>query len=360
MCGSNRATGGACGFAYAIASNALKGAIWGAVQGAIGGLVNGAVEYYEENGTLDGSGQHLLESTAQGFVEGTFSGTIDGVGSGALQFAKSPNSFCFIGGTFVLTSKGYKVIEEIRIGDKVLSTDPETGDTTEKTVLQTFERQTTEFVDVTIGGETYTTTPEHPFYVEGKDFVNASELEVGDKVVCYDTETDTTETKEVEEVHNYETDEPLTVYNFEVHEYHTYHVGEDGVLVHNGCKKAGGSSGPGNGNGHDVGQTSSVHGNSRTSTKPQHGYEIYDTDTGDVVKTGISGQQLNLNGTSPRANSQVNRLNRMYGEEKYSARVVINNMPNRAVALEWEKNNALSLWNAGNSMSIHQRPAPWR
>ena len=177
-----------------------------------------------------------MESTAQGFVEGTFSGTIDGIGSGALQFAKSPNSFCFIGGTFVLTSKGYKVIEEIRIGDKVLSTDPETGDTTEKIVLQTFERQTTEFVDVTIGDETYTTTPEHPFYVEGKDFVNASELEVGDKVVCYDTETDTTETKEVEEVHNYETDEPVTVYNFEVHEYHTYHVGEDGVLVHNGCK----------------------------------------------------------------------------------------------------------------------------
>ncbi len=35
-------------------------------------------------------------------------------------------------------------------------------------------------------------------------------------------------------------------------------------------------------------------------------------------------------------------------------------MPNRAVALEWEKNNALSLWNAGNSMSIHQRPTPWR
>ncbi len=188
-----------------------------------------------------------MESTAQGFVEGTFSGTIDGIGSGALQFAKSPNSFCFIGGTFVLTSKGYKVIEEIRIGDKVLATDPETGDTTEKTVLQTFERQTTEFVDVTIGDETYTTTPEHPFYVEDKDFVNASELKVGDKVVCYDTETDTTETKEVEEVHNYETDEPVTVYNFEVHEYHTYHVGEDGVLVHNDCKKPGGN-GSGGGN----------------------------------------------------------------------------------------------------------------
>lgn len=33
-----------------------------------------------------------------------------------------------------------------------------------------------------------------------------------------------------------------------------------------------------------------VHGNSKLSTKPQHGYEIYTMETGDVVKTGISGQ----------------------------------------------------------------------
>jgi len=58
-----------------------------------------------------------------------------------------------------------------------------------------------------------------------------------------------------------------------------------------------------------------VHGNSKLSTKPQHGYEIYNTETGDVVKTGISGQKLNLNGTSPRANSQVNKLNTSIGTQ---------------------------------------------
>ena len=230
------ATAGSCGFLYAVAAGALKGALIGAVTGAVGGLVTGAVEYYEENGTLDGSGKHILESVAVGFAQGAASGALEGGFGGALAYAKSPGSFCFTGGTLILTIYGYKLIEDIRIGDKVLSTDPETGETSEKTVLQTFERETTEFVDVTIDGETYTTTPEHPFYVEGKEFVNASELEVGDKVVCYDTETDTTETKEVEEVHSYETDEPVSVYNFEVHENHTYHVGEDGVLVHNSCK----------------------------------------------------------------------------------------------------------------------------
>ena len=230
------ATAGSGGFLYAVAFGALKGA----VAGAVGGLVTGAVEYYEENGTLDGSGQHIWETTMQGMTTGFIAGGVAGGTGELLKYAKSASSFCFVAGTLILTADGTCAIEDVKIGDKVLSTDPETGDTTEKTVLQTFERQTTEFVDVTIGGETYTTTPEHPFYVEGKDFVNASELEVGDKVVCYDTETDTTETKEVEEVHNYETDEPVTVYNFEVHEYHTYHVGEDGVLVHNGCKKPGG------------------------------------------------------------------------------------------------------------------------
>ena len=102
-----------------------------------------------------------------------------------------------------------------------------------------------------------------------------------------------------------------------------------------------------------------VHGNSKLSTKPQHGYETYNIETGDVVKTGISGQKLNLDGTSPRANSQVNKLNASSGEQIYGARVVEGYMPNRQAALTWERANALRLWEAGNSMFLHQRPRPW-
>lgn len=32
---------------------------------------------------------------------------------------------------------------------------------------------------------------------------------------------------------------PITVYNFEVEDYHTYYVGTDGVLVHNACGDTG-------------------------------------------------------------------------------------------------------------------------
>jgi hypothetical protein len=77
------------------------------------------------------------------------------------------------------------------------------------------------------------------------------------------------------------------------------------------------------------------------------------------VKTGISGQRLNKNGTSPRANSQVNKWNKNEGSIKFEAKVVKTNMLNRQEALDWEKANAMSLWKKGNSMSRHQQPRPW-
>lgn len=107
------------------------------------------------------------------------------------------------------------------------------------------------------------------------------------------------------------------------------------------------------------GTNSNIHGNSKLSIKTQHGYEIYERSTGDVVKTGISGRPLNVNGTSPRANTQVNKLNSTVGFGKFGARVVETNLPNRQAALEWEAGNAMRLWENGNSMSIHKRPIPW-
>ena len=101
-----------------------------------------------------------------------------------------------------------------------------------------------------------------------------------------------------------------------------------------------------------------VHGNSKNSTKIQHGYEIYEKETGDVVKTGISGQKLNVNQTSPRANSQVNKWNKIEGEGKYEARIVKKDMPNRSSALEWERNNTNRLSRERNTLSHHKRPKP--
>ena len=100
------------------------------------------------------------------------------------------------------------------------------------------------------------------------------------------------------------------------------------------------------------------HGNSKTSMKPQHRYEIVDIKTGEVQKTGISGQKLNKNGTSPRANRQVNKLNQELGYEKYKAVIKETNIPGRSEALKAEKAATNKLYKEGHKLRLQVRPKP--
>lgn len=106
-----------------------------------------------------------------------------------------------------------------------------------------------------------------------------------------------------------------------------------------------------------VGAAKKLNGNCKSCTKPQHRYEIADQ-TGDVKKTGISGQPLNQNGTSRRANSQVNQLNNSGDGNTYSATVKETNIPGRAAALDAEKAATNTLSSRGNSLELQQRPRP--
>ena len=103
-----------------------------------------------------------------------------------------------------------------------------------------------------------------------------------------------------------------------------------------------------------------VHGNSKLSMKPQHGYVIYMEDAAGevgVAKVGISGSKLNLDGSSRRANVQVNRFNKQSTDgTRYWAAVVEEGMEGRAVALEWEKTMAEALKGIGEEMPKHIRP----
>jgi hypothetical protein len=64
------------------------------------------------------------------------------------------------------------------------------------------------------------TTPEHPFYVQGRGGTPAGELEIGDLLASdnghWTPVTDLLDTGEWE-----------TVYNFRIADYHTYFVGDD-------------------------------------------------------------------------------------------------------------------------------------
>jgi RHS repeat-associated protein len=105
-------------------------------------------------------------------------------------------------------------------------------------------------------------------------------------------------------------------------------------------------------------ETPSFHGNDRRSNRPQHMYEIDDKEVGEVMKTGISGRPLNKNGTSPRANRQVNDLNRHYGSDRFDSRVVEKDIPGRQKALELEKVNTTRLTQEGHTLPLQRRPKP--
>ena len=106
-----------------------------------------------------------------------------------------------------------------------------TLETAPKTVLETYVRQVEKLVHLTINGEEIVTTDNHPFYVQGRGFINAGNLLVGDKLISVNGEDLFVEKHRVEEF-----DEPVDVYNFQVEDYHTYFVGESAVWVHNNNK----------------------------------------------------------------------------------------------------------------------------
>lgn len=76
--------------------------------------------------------------------------------------------------------------------------------------------------------ETFETTEEHPFWIDGSGWIAASALIVGMKLVDRNNNILTV-------VSQTKLDKTNTVYNFEVDEFHTYHISEFGVWVHNSC-----------------------------------------------------------------------------------------------------------------------------
>ncbi len=105
-------------------------------------------------------------------------------------------------------------------------------ETAEKRVVETYIREDSKLIHIVVNGEEIITTETHPFYVNNKGFVEAGELKVGDELVDVNNNILLIEDYSVEI-----TEEPTTVYNFQVEDFHTYHVGSFGILVHNAnCK----------------------------------------------------------------------------------------------------------------------------
>jgi hypothetical protein len=154
---------------------------------------------------------------------------IDKVASQESILRKLP--FCFTGDTLVYTDSGLKEIKDIKVGDQVYAENPETGEKVLKNVTQVYINETDTLIHVTVGETDINTTPNHPFYVEGKGWILAGALEEGDKLHLYSGEEAL-----VKKVTWEVLKKKVLVYNLEVEDFHTYYVSDLNVLVHNDCK----------------------------------------------------------------------------------------------------------------------------
>jgi len=136
----------------------------------------------------------------------------------------------FVPGTRVLMADGTtKAIENVDIGDIVKATDPTTGETAAKAVTDLIEGNGhKDLVAVGIDGHVVVATANHPFWVAGRGWVDAGDLEVGDRVLEADGGLEA-----VTGLRTYVVSS-ATVHNLSVAGLHTYYVmaGEP-VLVHN-------------------------------------------------------------------------------------------------------------------------------
>lgn len=146
-------------------------------------------------------------------------------------------------GVQVLMADGTgKVIEDVKDGDVVMATDPQTGETLPKTITTTITTpDDKEFTDLTLTDETsprgppakLTSTYHHPYWSETRNqWTDAGELTTGEQLRQPDGTTLT-----VTAIRNYPN--AVTTHNLTVNDFHTYYVlaGATPVLVHN-CNTA--------------------------------------------------------------------------------------------------------------------------
>lgn len=139
----------------------------------------------------------------------------------------------FTGGTLVLMADGTKKpINDVKLGDRVMATDPETGMSGPRKVIDLIRHGGWHtMVAIRLAdGTSIDATDRHPFWVESrKAWVDASDLQPGDVVVDADGDQITVAGVGISE-------QDLTAYNLTVAGLHTYFAGEGAVLVHNtGC-----------------------------------------------------------------------------------------------------------------------------
>ena len=131
---------------------------------------------------------------------------------------------CFTADTVVETENGPKAIGEIQLGDCVLSEDIETGELAFKPVLAHTIRPEAPTLTIKTPADELHCSPGHPFWVSGKGWRMAKELEPGMSVyLLHGMRLDVTEVVP---------GETATVHNLIVADFGTYFAGINKLLTH--------------------------------------------------------------------------------------------------------------------------------
>jgi hypothetical protein len=162
-------------------------------------------------------------------------------GSTAFNSLVTHNAPCFVEGTPILMEDGtYVNIENVKVGDRVLSFDFKNNESIGSNVLNIFSKKVSKVVKYKFeSGKELVATEDHPIYVIGKGWTSYSDslsntlysleepvkrIEVGDVIKLYN-QTDVLVDTEILEG-------DYTVYNLsEVEKYHNYYAND--VLSHN-------------------------------------------------------------------------------------------------------------------------------
>ena len=83
---------------------------------------------------------------------------------------------CLVAGTPVWTETGPVAIERVRVGDRVLAQDVDTGQLTYKPVLHTTVRENAPLVKLNLLDDTITASSGHPFWIAGQGWVKARDI----------------------------------------------------------------------------------------------------------------------------------------------------------------------------------------
>jgi RHS repeat-associated protein len=142
-----------------------------------------------------------------------------------------PLVYCFPKGTEVETPSGQVKIEEVNVGDEVLSYDLKEGRLVSRTVTDLVRKATQHWYVIGIGNNVIKVTGAHRFWVQNEArWVSARDLTAGMKLRHLDGTAVLVDSVDFEQLSQAE-----DTYNFEVEEDHNYFAGVAGctVLAHN-------------------------------------------------------------------------------------------------------------------------------